>query len=252
MRAYAGTNIGLGRSVNQDAYYVPVKGEQFCVIADGMGGHRAGEVASALAVQRFSEVLKLAQRPDEERMRLAVKEANKAVYEAAMADAQRHGMGTTLTAVWFDEDQVMLSHIGDSRAYLLRNRALMQLTRDHSLVGELLEHGEITPSEARVHPHRNMITRAVGTGKQVKADLVKIDYRPQDIWLLCTDGLSNFLTNPEMAEILARPIDYQAKVDRLIELSLARGGSDNITAVIVVGEDEPKGAPSMHEGEAGQ
>lgn len=236
MKAYAKTNIGLGRIVNQDVYYLPRGNEQFCVLADGMGGHRAGEIASAIAVEHFTAVLRESE-PSEEALHEAVRLANERVYLAAQSDPSMHGMGTTLTALWFDNGYVYLSHIGDSRAYLLRNRALMQLSTDHSLVDELLTLGEITLKEARTHPHRNIITRAVGTSPSVKADIIRIDAQPKDVWLLCSDGLSNYVSSPEMAEIMTRNrLTWHERIDELIKLALKRGGSDNITVLFAIGE----------------
>jgi protein phosphatase len=201
-----------------------------------MGGHLAGEVASAIAVEHFTRVLQ-GHEPSEEALHEAVRIANERVYEASLNDPNMHGMGTTLTALWFDRDYVYLSHIGDSRAYLLRNRALMQLSTDHSLVDELLTLGEITLKEARTHPHRNIITRALGTGPSVKADIIRIDAQPKDVWLLCSDGLSNYVSSPEMAEVMTRSrITWHDKIDELIRLTLSRGGSDNITVLFAVGE----------------
>lgn len=237
MKTYAASNIGLGRSVNQDAYYLPRGDERFCVLADGMGGHQAGEVASALAIVAFTDVLRKAAHPSEGAMQKAVASANEAVFQEAQKDPTKRGMGTTLTALWFDEKMVFLSHVGDSRAYLMRNKALMQLSSDHSLVGEMVVRGELSLKEARQHPQRNMITRAIGTGAEVKADIIRLDYHPSDIWLLCSDGLSNYVRSVEMSEILTREISWQGKIDTMIELALSRGGSDNITVVVAVGEE---------------
>lgn len=237
MKTYAASHLGLGRTVNQDAYYLPMGEERFCVLADGMGGHQAGEVASALAIVTFTDMLRKADKPDEKKMQKAVAAANEAVYQEAQRDPAKRGMGTTLTALWFGDDMVYLSHVGDSRAYLMRNRALMQLSSDHSLVGEMVVRGELTLKEARQHPQRNMITRAIGTKDEVKADVIRLDYQAGDIWLLCSDGLSNFVRSVEMSEIMAKEIPWQEKVDSMVELALSRGGNDNITVAVVVGEE---------------
>ncbi len=238
MKAYARTDIGKTRPSNQDAYYLPAGGERFAAVADGMGGHRAGEVASAIAVAEFSRWLRWAAGPDEEALSHAVAEANHAIYMEAKRDPLKAGMGTTLTAVWLDENDVYLAHVGDSRAYLYRKGALIQLSRDHSLVGEMLEKGVITYKEALTHPQRNYITRALGTGKSVEADILRLDYKPGDIWLLCTDGLSNNVSPYEMAAVLAKDISWDDKLSEMIQLSLDRGGRDNITALLVTDEGE--------------
>lgn len=238
MKAYARTNIGKTRQVNQDAYYLPAEGERFAAVADGMGGHRAGEVASAIAVTEFSRWLRWAARPDEDALNHAVAEANHAIYMEAKKDPLKAGMGTTLTAVWLDTSDVYLAHVGDSRAYLYRKGALIQLSRDHSLVGEMLEKGVITYNEALTHPQRNYITRALGTGKSIEADILRLDYKKEDVWLLCTDGLTNGVSTYEIAAILAKDTPWEQKLDEMVQLALDRGGRDNITALLVTGEGE--------------
>lgn len=238
MKAYGLTDVGKARPINEDAYYLPRDQERFAAVADGMGGHQAGEVASALAIQVFSNTLREAGGQAEESTLVeAVEKANAAIYQQGQADRARHGMGTTLTALWFGPDYVYLSHVGDSRAYLLRNHALMQLSNDHSLVNELVEKGEITPREARNHPQRNFITRALGTGRRVTPDVIRLDFLPGDAWLLCTDGLSNYLRSAELAEIMNRPLSWDEKLRAMVDAALARGGADNITAVVVPHEE---------------
>lgn len=238
MKAYAASHVGLVRHTNEDAYYLPRPGERFAVVADGMGGHLAGEVASAIAVEEFAGCLRTACRVDEEVLKRAVRMANHAIYRESHHDAAKSGMGTTLTALWFDAGLVYVVHVGDSRAYLLRSGALMQLTRDHSLVEEMLEMGEITQEQARVHPHRNYITRALGTNAHVEPDILRLDFKPEDVWLLCSDGMSNLLRGPEMAEMLMQQqLSWQQRLDRMVELALERGGQDNITALVVTGEE---------------
>ncbi|MDO4741054.1 MAG: Stp1/IreP family PP2C-type Ser/Thr phosphatase [Eubacteriales bacterium] len=238
MKAYVRTDIGKSRPVNQDAYYLPAQGERFAAVADGMGGHRAGEVASQIAVTEFSRWLRWAAKPDEDALSHAVAEANHAIYMEAKRDPLKAGMGTTLTAIWMDESDVYLAHLGDSRAYLYRKGALIQLSRDHSLVGEMLEKGVITYKESLTHPQRNYITRALGTGKNVEPDILRLDFQPGDVWLLCTDGLSNNISTYEMAAILAKAEGWQEKLEEMVQLSLERGGKDNITALLVTGEED--------------
>ncbi|MDO4547269.1 MAG: Stp1/IreP family PP2C-type Ser/Thr phosphatase [Clostridia bacterium] len=237
MKTYGLSDIGKIRPVNEDSYYLPKDGEKFAIVADGMGGHRAGEIASALAVEIFAQRLSQAPYASEITMLEAVSAANRAVYEAAMSDRARYGMGTTLTAIWFGDTRAFMSHIGDSRAYLFRNNVLMQMSNDHSLVNELIEKGEITPSEARVHPKRNIITRAIGTDKRVVADTMIINLEPNDTWLLCTDGLTNYLRDSDLLDIMKLPVSCEDKLRRMVDLALSRGGSDNITAVFAVNEE---------------
>ncbi len=194
MKVFALTDKGRVRSINQDAFYEPRPGETFALVADGMGGHQAGDVASVMAVEEFTRWLKCAPRVSEETLRYAVSEANRAVYLRSRMEKDKAGMGTTLTALWMDEDSVLLAHIGDSRAYRLRGGELRQMSHDHSLVGELLEKGELTEEEARVHPQRNIITRALGTGSRVEPEICCCDRKKGDVWLLCTDGLTNYIS----------------------------------------------------------
>lgn len=233
MKAYGATHVGKVRPVNQDAYYLPAAGESFAVVADGMGGHKAGEVASAMAVSEFTRWLRCAPLPTEETVNYAVHEANRIIHRTAQRESDKSNMGTTLVGVWVDDEQVILCNVGDSRAYLLREGSLTQMSRDHSLVGELLEQGRITRQEARNHPHKNYITRAIGTSSMVQPDIRTVDRRSGDVWLLCSDGMSNYVEDGEIERILSEESDRQACVTRLIDLALRRGGADNITVVLV-------------------
>ena len=217
MKAYGATHVGKVRPVNQDAYYLPAAGESFAVVADGMGGHKAGEVASAMAVSEFTRWLRCAPLPTEETVNYAVHEANRIIHRTAQRESDKSNMGTTLVGVWVDDEQVILCNVGDSRAYL----------------GELLEQGKITPQEARNHPHKNYITRAIGTSSMVQPDIRTVDRRSGDVWLLCSDGMSNYVEDGEIERILSKESDRQACVTRLIDLALGRGGADNITVVLV-------------------
>ncbi len=235
MKAYAATHVGRVRPTNEDAYYLPGDGEAFAAVADGMGGHQAGEVASAIAIREFTGEIR-GKTPSEDVLKEAVRRANAAIYEEGTRDPSKRGMGTTLTALWYDTDNVYLTHVGDSRAYLLRNRALMQLSNDHSLVGELLALGEITAEQALSHPQRNFITRALGTSRKTEPDILHLDFQPGDAWLLCSDGLTNHLRTAEIAEVLLRDISWPDKLKALIDTALERGGRDNITTVAVTRE----------------
>ncbi|MBO4884325.1 MAG: Stp1/IreP family PP2C-type Ser/Thr phosphatase [Clostridia bacterium] len=234
MKVFALTDKGRVRSVNQDAFYEPRPGETFAVIADGMGGHQAGDVASVMAVEEFTRWLKCAPRLSEETMRYAVSEANRTVYLKSRADKDKAGMGTTLTALWMDDDSVLLAHIGDSRAYRLRDGELRQMSQDHSLVSELVESGQLTEEEARVHPKRNIITRALGTASRVEPDISRCNRKKGDVWLLCTDGLTNYMSREELQSVLKSRRKWQNKAEELVKKALGRGGSDNVTVLIIV------------------
>ena len=234
MKVFALTDKGRVRSINQDAFYEPRPGETFAVIADGMGGHQAGDVASVMAVEELTRWLKCAPRLSEETLRYAISEANRAVYLRSRAEKDKAGMGTTLTALWMDDDVVLLAHIGDSRAYRMRDGELKQMSRDHSLVSELVESGQITEDEARSHPQRNVITRALGTGSRVEPDISHCGRKKGDVWLLCTDGLTNYMSREEIQTVLRGRRKWQAKVEELIRTALDRGGADNVTALLIV------------------
>ena len=166
-----------------------------------------------------------------------VRQANRAIYRAANEDLSRSGMGTTLTFLYFMQGHVMLAHVGDSRCYLMRGGEVYQITKDHSLVAELVRKGEITEEEAKDHPYRNIITRALGTDDTVAVDAQDVDTRPGDVFLLCTDGLSNYLETSEIRGILAESPPQEA-CERLVDLALDRGGRDNITVVVARLEGE--------------
>ena len=167
-------------------------------------------------------------------MRYAVSEANRTVYLRSRMERDKAGMGTTLTALWLDDDSALLAHIGDSRAYRLRDGELSQISHDHSLVGELVESGELTEEEARVHPQRNIITRALGTGSRVEPDIIRTSRKKGDVWLLCSDGLTNYVTRGELQSVLKSRRKWQAKAEELVKMALDRGGADNVTVLIVV------------------
>lgn len=238
MRVYAATDIGRVRPINEDAYYAPRPGERFCAVADGMGGHNAGEVASALAMQVFSEEMRKAERPADHALKAAVERANAEIFHEASRREECKGMGTTITALCVEERNVHIAQVGDSRAYLVRNRAILQVTTDHTLVEEMVLGGLITPSEALTHPKRNYITRALGTSEHVEVDLLRLDYRAGDLYLLCSDGLSGSLLEKDLLGVLLTAMRPEDKVKTLIERALHRGGHDNITALLVTGEED--------------
>ena len=240
MRVYAATDIGRVRPINEDSFYVPKPGERFCAVADGMGGHNAGEVASALAIRALEEELTGSALPPEEALKRAVERANAEILKVSREKEECAGMGTTLTALYMDGKTAHIAQVGDSRAYLIRNRAILQVTTDHTLVEEMVLSGLITPSEALTHPKRNYITRALGTNERVEPDILRLDAHPGDLFLLCSDGLSNMLSERDMLDILLSGMRAEDKLNTLIERALHRGGHDNITALLVPCEEEPK------------
>ncbi|HUO75201.1 MAG TPA: Stp1/IreP family PP2C-type Ser/Thr phosphatase [Solirubrobacteraceae bacterium] len=239
------TDTGRQRRGNEDSSlaHPPV-----FVVADGMGGAQAGEVASQIAVEAFAQGL-----PDdgtpEERLAVRVQEANKRIYEVSRSEHERAGMGTTLTAALLDDAHVAIAHVGDSRAYLFRDGTLQRLTKDHSLVGELVRQGKLTEEQAEEHPQRSIITRALGPEPTVDVDTWTYAVRADDVLLLCSDGLTSMVSEERIAEILGTgdPLDHKA--DRLIVDANEAGGRDNITVVLFrledVGGDAPVDAPTM-------
>ena len=238
MKVYAITDIGRARALNEDAYYLPREGERFCAVADGMGGHNAGEVASAMAVQVFSERMREVGTITGPALREAVERANAGIYRAALENEGMSGMGTTFSALAQQDGDVLLAHVGDSRVYLLRYGAIMQLTTDHTLVEEMVRKGMLTPREARFHPRRNIITRALGTDPDVAIDIVQLVARPGDVFFLCSDGMTNYVEEREILRTAVGDGDWQDKLKHLVDEALDNGGADNITALFaVIGEE---------------
>lgn len=238
MKVYAITDVGRVRPINEDSHYLPKAGERFCAVADGMGGHNAGEVASALAIETFANCMRASDRLNDAAIHSAVARANEVVFEESGRDDRKSGMGTTFTALCQDGESVHIAHVGDSRAYLIRNGAIMRVTMDHTLVEEMVLQGLITPREARNHPKRNYITRALGTAKSVEIDLVRLEVRPDDVYLLCSDGLSGHVEERQMLSVTLSEDGWQQKLERLVRIALDNGGSDNITAMYVTFEEE--------------
>ena len=230
MNVVSRTHVGNVRPSNQDSLLLSPGRYGLYGVADGMGGHKAGDVASQMAVLLLSRVLEDA-RPDESLLRGGIEEVNQMVYQEQLKDESLSGMGTTLTVIWEDENRVLLGHVGDSRAYLLRDGKLRQISQDHSMVGEMLRDGLITPEQARNHPYRNIITRALGSGEDVDVDVTVLDKHPGDKYLLCSDGLSEYVQIEEMeAALLRTPMEDAA--DQFLDWALTRGGRDNISIVL--------------------
>lgn len=222
------SHVGLVRSDNEDAYLVA---PPLFAVADGLGGHQAGEIASSIAIDTLLEAAP--RTADSKALGRAVRRANAAVIEAAEVGRGRAGMGTTLTAAMLDGTRLSLAHVGDSRAYLLHFGALEQLSQDHSMVADLVRQGQITAEEARHHPNRSVITRALGSDPNMLVDTFDVEAAAGDRLLLTTDGLTSMVADDEIARVLAAEHTPQGAVDALIDRALAGGGHDNITAVVV-------------------
>lgn len=231
MRAVWRTDIGRVRSTNQDAFLAQGGQYPLYAVADGMGGHLGGDIASAMAIEGLKDCLR-DQRPDEALISRCVSRISRQIYDRQLKETSLQGMGTTLTLLWEDEQQVYLGHVGDSRAYLLREGMLRQLSHDHSLVSELLRSGVIDEAAAGDYPYRNVITRAVGTEEEILCDTAVIDKLPGDRFLLCSDGLSEYIKREQMQEMLHKE-SLELIADTLLSLALERGGRDNITLILL-------------------
>jgi len=222
------TDVGRGRPENEDSLLVDPDHGLYAV-ADGMGGHRAGEVASATAIETLTAAYVGGQRLD-----AAVEAANAAVFAKSADDLSLRGMGTTLTAIALEGDgTALVGHVGDSRAYLLRDGSVTQVTDDHSLVEQLVREGRLSPEEAQHHPQRAIITRALGVDAQVEVDTYRVDLKPGDRLLICSDGLTTMLSDATIAVTLRRHPDPQQAADTLVDMANQAGGDDNITVVVL-------------------
>lgn len=231
------SHTGKVREINEDSYYISSNDMNLFIVADGMGGHNAGEIASDIAVHSVVSFMEKRETLNMEEnvceiLQESVSEANKKIFLKAKLEQEYQGMGTTLTAVLL-LSKLYVAHVGDSRAYLIRDHSISQITRDHSLVGELLREGSITEEEAKVHPQRNMITRALGTDEDVTIDTYTLEIQSNDIIFLCTDGLSNLIEKEEMKSALMDCSNVQKACEHLVALANERGGYDNSTVVAI-------------------
>jgi len=246
LTAFGGTDVGQVREKNEDAFLIDESRRLF-LVADGMGGHAGGGFASSHAAEAVLEDLKRQEEKQDMTQPLkddpghtlaqlqlqhALRQTNEALFQQSMTDSQLRGMGTTLTALKFDERYANLAHVGDSRAYLIRDGALGQLTSDHSWVQEQVRSGVLTPEEARLHPLKNIITRSMGHEREVTVDLFKEEYRIGDRYLLCSDGLTNMVVDDEILATVMKEAPEPA-VCRLIQRAKEEGGLDNITVIVV-------------------
>ena len=232
----AKTDVGLVRDHNEDSFCVNLKNRIF-IVADGMGGHAAGEVASNQLKDYIEEYVVQADEDDADaigsHLQEAVQRANRHIHDLGLEDTSKRGMGTTATILLFTEDYYYIAQVGDSRAYLFRNGELSQLTKDHSKVYQLYEHGLITKDEIEDHPYSNIITRSIGTRPTVEADIYRGGVREGDRFLLCSDGLTGEVKDKGLGEVLKEKNTPQDCSDELVRLALRNGGRDNVTVLVV-------------------
>ncbi len=243
VKSAAITDIGKVRDINEDNYCIYEENIGLYIVADGMGGHKSGEIASATAIDIIRDHIKsyLTDEFLEQTVKgilfEAFNRANREIYKKSTSDYDCEGMGTTATVVLIVEDKFYIGHIGDSRAYLFRNKELRQITEDHSLVAELVKNGSITEREAMKHPRKNIITRSLGNDETVKVDIFSMDFKKGDMIILCTDGLTNFVDKNELQRLLIEEEDCFEVCNNLVSLANKRGGYDNITVLIVKKQD---------------
>lgn len=242
MRIYADTDIGMVRQINQDAYYISEENDNYklCILADGMGGYTGGEIASRLACIGVAEYIKKnfedkKQYTKEELMELiknAMQESNKIVYEKSREEKELEQMGTTVEVCLIYNNRAFIGHIGDSRIYRIRQGIMRKITTDHSYVQKLIKDGTITKEEAIHHPKKNMLMKALGCEPEIEPDIMVKGFNPNDIILICSDGLTNMIAEQEIYNIITQDIPNATK--NLISKAKQLGGYDNITIIIIV------------------
>ncbi|MBQ7801852.1 MAG: Stp1/IreP family PP2C-type Ser/Thr phosphatase [Oscillospiraceae bacterium] len=242
MQSWGLSDQGCVRKQNQDAYHIEKldRNTQLCVVCDGMGGAKSGNIASSLAIDVFVQEVKRSwtanmKKPEIEQMlRSAVKLANFTVYDQSMQFEEFDGMGTTLVAVLVRGRYATVVNVGDSRAYQVGRNGICQLTRDHSLVQMMVERGELTPEMARTYPGKNFITRAIGTEPMVMCDVYHLELDKGDCLLLCSDGLSNMMDDQEILFEVVHGVNKQFCCQRLLEIAKNRGAPDNVTSILIM------------------
>jgi serine/threonine protein phosphatase PrpC len=242
------TDVGMKRSHNEDSLKV-YRDENLFIVADGMGGHASGEVASQLSVETLTEFFRATaedeeitwpykldkgRRYAENRVVTGIKLSNRRIFESATRDAKLKGMGTTIVVTYFTDEHCYVGHVGDSRVYRYRKGVLVQLTEDHSLLNDYIKMRQLTPEEIEAFPHKNVIVRALGMKETVQVDVMHEPPIAGDVYLLCSDGLSGMVTDPEIAEILSGDGSLDEKCDQLIDTANAAGGTDNTTVILVL------------------
>ncbi|HBW38435.1 Stp1/IreP family PP2C-type Ser/Thr phosphatase [Desulfosporosinus sp. BICA1-9] len=239
MRVLSFSENGCVRKNNEDSFLV-ISSAGLYAVADGMGGHQAGEVASSTALHELEKIVpqlaKLEEQTLEKGLTEAFAQANQVIYEASTNQPENAGMGTTLTVLLICNSEVVIAHVGDSRAYLWRDEVLTLLTTDHSLVGELVRLGQISLEEAKKHPQRNVLMRAVGADPSVEVDCQTMGLQTGDVFLLCTDGFSNMISDQELTEEFLEPGAWEERLEKLRQVTLERGAPDNFTALCCIME----------------
>ena len=249
------SDVGRVRTNNEDSLRI-LEPLNLFILSDGMGGEAHGEVASSLAVET---IVTYCSGPKEDsgvtlagvstdnlaentkRLRNAVQQANFKIYQSAQKNAEQRGMGATVTAAWLDGTKLSVAHVGDSRAYLLRTGALQQLTNDHSLVAEQVRRGILTPQQAEESEMQSVLLRALGAHAEVEVDVEEVDLMPRDVLLLCSDGLTRMVTEPEIAGTLQAAPDPATAAQKLVDLANERGGMDNVSVIVARLQEESKG-----------
>ncbi|MEK6608019.1 MAG: Stp1/IreP family PP2C-type Ser/Thr phosphatase [Myxococcota bacterium] len=246
VRFAGATHMGMKRDHNEDALYLPEQ-ERLCLVADGMGGHASGEVASTLSIATIVDYFRATAdevgptwpfstdrvtRIEERRLGAAIRLANARILEKARSDARYQGMGTTVVAAYFGETGAFVAHVGDSRIYRLRDGVLDQLTEDHSLLSEYIALGRVTAEDAANFPQKNVIVRALGMREMVRADVRRVDLRVGDVFLLCTDGLSGMIDDAAIRAILLAVSDVDRVCAELVDAANRAGGADNVTVAV--------------------
>lgn len=229
MIAYGATNVGKVRKNNEDAFKISNK-DKIYLLADGMGGHLGGEFASSMAVQELEKLL--VDVKDKAEIKEAIEEVNRKIYQKSLEDENLSGMGTTLSLIKILDDHLYFANIGDSRIYCLKGKDLIQLTIDDSYVNYLLEVGAITSDQAKDHPKKNVLLKALGTTDDIEVFVQEVQWEEDDLYLLCSDGLTNMLEEEEIQEIISSN-EAEKAVDLLINQALDRGGKDNITVIVL-------------------
>lgn len=237
LKTYSMTDIGRKRKLNQDCVYTcehPLGNlNNLFIVADGMGGHKAGDYASAYTVKAIEREVELCEHTAPIRiLREAISAANKEIYAKASTEEDYQGMGTTTVAATVSDDVLYVANVGDSRLYLI-DKGITQVTKDHSLVAEMVRVGTIAADEARLHPDKNIITRAIGAASEVEIDFFEVELKPGDIILMCTDGLTNMVEDDEICRIVRSSRDVAQIAEELIKMANHNGGKDNIGVVII-------------------
>ena len=242
------THVGCSRDHNEDDFYLSEGGEALCVVADGMGGHNSGEVASAMAIRAIVDYYRETIPEDDEayekpvngeavdlnqhRLKEALQKANQAVFEASESEEAFDGMGTTIVSGYFAEEGVYLAHIGDSRAYRYRNGSLEQLTADHSLANEYVQMGVLAQEDVEFFAYKNVITRACGLADDVEVDVQFNDFAQDDLFILCSDGLTDMVSDAEIQALIEEYSDLDVLCEELVAAANDNGGNDNITLIL--------------------